>query len=771
MSLFPQIGCRAVTFTWEDDEDDTVCCSTDEEVIEALAVMKSELKSTVKFGISVKGSAEVHSMGTTVDGTPMSHIPNDSVHVHVTCDGCGIKPIVGVRYKCAVREDFDLCDKCEAKEIQPHPMIKIYTPEQAPAAIFVCINEDDREHVRGPHGGRWGRHGPHHGHHGHRGPHHGFHHGHGHGHGPHGFHHGPPPPGVTPPPPQPPNGPFSPPNGPFGGLFQGLGQLGGWGVGGRCGRPMRADRTAQKQAIKEEWKQQKDIWRQRTKEAGLGPSVDATCAPFIAAADAFVEAACSQEGDATMPSYFSTEATPVEVAVAETEQEEVEQQLIDEAMRQSLDFQAKNEEEGSEESIAGGGGGIAVMKKMAQPAFEIVSAEYGDVPHGAKISVTDVLKGLVTPSGLKMVACNKAFTDPCVGTSKRLHVKFVVDGYKEEEELFVREHGELIMEGTVTFRANALPPTTTAATIPVVRCAPVGSAGPTAGATVAAAVEVLMMPSTAKPMARYIRDVTFPDGTSIQPGSILLKTWRIRNDGVVTWPQGTVLACAGGDLLAPHDLAQPVVSAMPGDEVDITVQLRAPQVTGRHVAYFRLRTPDGTYFGQRIWADVRVTEEESDWQVVSGLLVPTAAASAPGSAATSPSVSVEREGEEQRSTIPPPPPPPPVVPMSYFEAPVSFEASPGVEDIEEAPVASAATAASPSATVSSSAQEIWARVWAKELQVLADMGFTDTPALLVLLREHVEIPVSLRPDLNGIPAAEGMQRVVAILLGQSGVLA
>jgi len=38
---------------------------------------------------------------------------NSSVHTHVKCDGCGVFPIVGVRYKCLECPDFDFCEKCE----------------------------------------------------------------------------------------------------------------------------------------------------------------------------------------------------------------------------------------------------------------------------------------------------------------------------------------------------------------------------------------------------------------------------------------------------------------------------------------------------------------------------------------------------------------------------------------------------------------------------------------------------------------------------------
>jgi hypothetical protein len=34
---------------------------------------------------------------------------NKAVHFRVICDVCGINPIIGDRYKCSVREDYDLC--------------------------------------------------------------------------------------------------------------------------------------------------------------------------------------------------------------------------------------------------------------------------------------------------------------------------------------------------------------------------------------------------------------------------------------------------------------------------------------------------------------------------------------------------------------------------------------------------------------------------------------------------------------------------------------
>jgi len=48
------------------------------------------------------------------------------VHHGITCDGCQTSPITGIRFKCRVCSDYDLCESCEAKNVHPadHPLIK-----------------------------------------------------------------------------------------------------------------------------------------------------------------------------------------------------------------------------------------------------------------------------------------------------------------------------------------------------------------------------------------------------------------------------------------------------------------------------------------------------------------------------------------------------------------------------------------------------------------------------------------------------------------------
>ena len=53
-----------------------------------------------------------------------------TVHSKVMCDGCGLLPISGYRYKCAICDDYDLCENCEERigRKHDHPFIKITYP-------------------------------------------------------------------------------------------------------------------------------------------------------------------------------------------------------------------------------------------------------------------------------------------------------------------------------------------------------------------------------------------------------------------------------------------------------------------------------------------------------------------------------------------------------------------------------------------------------------------------------------------------------------------
>jgi hypothetical protein len=66
------------------------------------------------------------------DHFEQKQIENEPVVIHqgIKCDGCQMDPILGVRYKCALCPNFELCCLCESKNIHDHPMLKIRKAEK-----------------------------------------------------------------------------------------------------------------------------------------------------------------------------------------------------------------------------------------------------------------------------------------------------------------------------------------------------------------------------------------------------------------------------------------------------------------------------------------------------------------------------------------------------------------------------------------------------------------------------------------------------------------
>jgi next-to-BRCA1 protein 1 len=110
-------------------------------------------------------------------------------------------------------------------------------------------------------------------------------------------------------------------------------------------------------------------------------------------------------------------------------------------------------------------------------------------------------------------------------------------------------------------------------------------------------------------LARFVSDVTVPDGIAMAPGQQFVKIWRLRNEGNIAWAEGTCLEHVGGDKLAVSD-AVPVPVTSPGEEIDIAVDMTAPLKPGRYVSFWKLCHVDGSRFGQRVWVDIRVGSVE-----------------------------------------------------------------------------------------------------------------------------------------------------------------
>jgi next to BRCA1 gene 1 protein len=105
--------------------------------------------------------------------------------------------------------------------------------------------------------------------------------------------------------------------------------------------------------------------------------------------------------------------------------------------------------------------------------------------------------------------------------------------------------------------------------------------------------------------ASFIADNNISDGQIFPPGAEFVKSWRMRNDGPSSWPADTELVFVAGDRLMTDTSERFKVGAVPpGEEVDVwTGEMKAPDVPGKYISYWRLCDGKGRRFGHSIWIE------------------------------------------------------------------------------------------------------------------------------------------------------------------------
>ena len=101
-------------------------------------------------------------------------------------------------------------------------------------------------------------------------------------------------------------------------------------------------------------------------------------------------------------------------------------------------------------------------------------------------------------------------------------------------------------------------------------------------------------------------DVNVPDNTVMSPGQDFIKTWKVRNNGSCEWGAGYVLAYAGytdqmsGQFVALTDVV------LPGEEVEVSVQFKAPAQAGTYLSAWQMRNPAGVTFEEIVFVKIIV---------------------------------------------------------------------------------------------------------------------------------------------------------------------
>merc|ERR1712164_42559 len=113
--------------------------------------------------------------------------------------------------------------------------------------------------------------------------------------------------------------------------------------------------------------------------------------------------------------------------------------------------------------------------------------------------------------------------------------------------------------------------------------------------------------------AKYVKEAD-PKPLVVVPNEVFQHTWRIKNTGDATWPQGVLLKSVGGDDVKGSGTRVTLLELGPGETVDVPVTFTAPNEEGRFISYWRL-SHNGQKFGDRMWVDMTVqklAESSSD---------------------------------------------------------------------------------------------------------------------------------------------------------------
>jgi ankyrin repeat protein len=101
---------------------------------------------------------------------------------------------------------------------------------------------------------------------------------------------------------------------------------------------------------------------------------------------------------------------------------------------------------------------------------------------------------------------------------------------------------------------------------------------------------------------------SIPKTAYVARGSVVTQSWTLQNPGPRSWPAGCVLYFSGGaEMPRLDDGAQNESSLLePGGSKVLTIQVKAPESTGRCLAFWRLKDPDGMAFGDRLPIEIQV---------------------------------------------------------------------------------------------------------------------------------------------------------------------
>lgn len=113
-----------------------------------------------------------------------------------------------------------------------------------------------------------------------------------------------------------------------------------------------------------------------------------------------------------------------------------------------------------------------------------------------------------------------------------------------------------------------------------------------------AVVENLPSPAPAcTNLAEFVKHLTINDNTAIEGGAGFAKLWRVKNAGTCTWTTAYALVFAAGEQLGGPASIPLTQEVLPGQTVDLRVNLIAPHIPGFYTGSWMFQDANGSRFG------------------------------------------------------------------------------------------------------------------------------------------------------------------------------
>jgi len=100
--------------------------------------------------------------------------------------------------------------------------------------------------------------------------------------------------------------------------------------------------------------------------------------------------------------------------------------------------------------------------------------------------------------------------------------------------------------------------------------------------------------------ARFVEDLTVPDGSIFTPGEVFDKQWAVHNDGTCDWgPEHRLVPIGDNPFGGPAEIA--LYPALAGATGEWQIELLAPRQPGEYFGRWQARAPDGALFGDEVY--------------------------------------------------------------------------------------------------------------------------------------------------------------------------